>query len=131
MTEPLTITPAQHAELTARAKGTVRIFQVDGHVYVVRKPGRADWLKYKTDGLSTDVATRARRDELLCRSCLVPFDPAGTVAAERLAFDTLGDEAPAMQDVLSAACVDLAYGEASVREATGFPSPASPDGTPA
>ena len=130
MTEPLAITPAQHAEVVARAKGPVRIFQVGGRVFVVRKPTRADWLKYKTDGLSTNETTRARRDELLCRSCLVPFDPAGTEPSERTAFDALGDDAPAMQDVLSSACVDLAYGEAAVKEATGFPSPASPDGTP-
>lgn len=122
-----TLTPAQEQRLEALrgAHGDVRCYDLGGRRFVLRKPKRAEYLKHKTDSKHPDLSVQARAGEILARMCLVPFDPSGKVEDERKAFDELGEEFPALPDILGVAAVDMAYGPFEVRELKASPSPAS------
>jgi hypothetical protein len=88
----------------------VRAYEMGGRLWFLRRPSRVEWLKYKTDAAHQDAVTRVRAGELLARACLVPSAAGRTVAQERDAFDALGEEFPALPDLLGMMAVTLAAG---------------------
>ena len=121
------LTDAESARLDAlkSAHGDARCYDLGGRRFVIRKPKRAEFLKHKADAKHPDVNVQTCAAEKLARTCLVPFDPAGKVEDERAAFDALGEEFPALPDILGLAAVDMAYGPFEVRELKASPSLAS------
>jgi len=111
-----TLTVAEHQSLTARYGANVKVWDLNGRRFAVRAPKRAEWQAYKCDQQSGDPTTKADAQVLLARAVLVPVDPDGSVDAERKAFDALGDEYPALLDLLGALADSLGAGPLGVRE---------------
>lgn len=109
---------ARASELRARAVAIygerIRVVELGGRPWVLSAPKgptfRALWQSFKCDQSSNDPTTRVDAPVKLAKALLVPFDPAGTVKGEREAFDALGDEFPALLDLLGEAAGDLAFG---------------------
>ena len=117
-----TLTEAEHASLTGRFGAGWKAWELGGRRYALKKPSRALWQAYKCDQLSSDPTTKADAGVTLARACLVPIDPTGSVEAERAAFDALGEESPALLDLLAALTENLAAGPLAVREVKPPPS---------
>lgn len=117
-----TLTEAEHQSLTGRFGASWKAWELGGRRYALRKPSRAQWQAYKCDQLSPDPTTKADAGVTLARGCLVPIDPAGSVEAERAAFDAMGEESPALLDLLAALTENLAAGPLAVREVKPPPS---------
>lgn len=111
-----TLTPDEHASLTGRFGAGWLAFERNGHRWVLKKPTRAQWQAYKCDQLSPDPTTKADAKVTLARMVVVPFDPNGSVEAERAAFDALAEECPALVDEFGEAAWGLGYGPLAVRE---------------
>lgn len=118
----LTVAESERLEALRSSHGDVRCYDIGGRRFVIRKPKRAEFLKHKADSKHPDVNVQTCAAEKLARMCLVPFDPAGKVEEERSAFDALGEEFPALPDILGLAAVDMAYGPFEVRELKASPS---------
>lgn len=116
------LTDAEHQSLTARYGASVRVWELNNRRFALRKPRRAEWQAYKCDAASTDPTTKADAQVQLARTVLVPVDPSGSVDAERIAFDVLGEEYPALLDLLGALAENLAAGPFAVREVKQPPS---------
>lgn len=121
----LTVAEAERLEALRSAHGDVRCYDLGGRRWVIRKPKRAEYQKHKADTKHPDVNVQGRAAENLARMCLVPFEVGGKVEDERAAFDQLGEDYPALPDVLGLAAVDMAYGPFEVRELKASPSLAS------
>ncbi len=121
----LTVAESERLDALKSAHGDVRCYDLGGRRFVIRKPKRAEYQKHKADAKHPDVNVQGRAAENLARMCLIPFDPGGKVEDERAAFDQLGEEYPALPDVLGLAAVDMAYGPFEVRELKASPSLAS------
>ena len=117
-----TLTEAEHASLVSRLGSAWHVFERDGHRWVLKKPTRAQWQSYKCDSLSADPTTKADAKVALARAVVVPFDPSGSVEAERLAFDALAEDCPAMADELGEVAWALGFGPLAVREVKRPPS---------
>lgn len=123
---------AEATELLLAARKTyrdVRAYEMGGRLWFLRRPSRLEWLKYKTDAAHQDAVTRVRAGELLARACLVPAAPGRTVAQERDAFDALGEEYPALPDLLGMMAVTLAAGPHGAVEKKPLSSGASQSAT--
>jgi len=118
------------ADLVKRHGEKIRVFEMAGRRWVLRCPKRAEWLECKVAKASPDINTAVMATTMLARRCLAPYDPAGTVAAEREAFDKLCDEYPAVGDILGAAVEALALGPLDVRGVRVAPSSPLPVATP-
>ena len=112
-----------------KAHRDVRAYEMGGRLWFLRRPSRVEWLKYKTDSAHQDAVTRVRAGELLARACLVPARAGGTVAQEREAFDALGEEFPAVPDLLGMMAVTLAAGPHGAAEKKPRSSGASQSAT--
>lgn len=125
------LTPIEAARLDAlkAAHGDARAYHVGGRRWFLRKPRRVEWLKFKTDTNHTDPVTRVRAGEMLARACLAPLDAAGSVDAERTAFDAMGEDCPALPDMLGMLAVQLAAGPHQVTEGKPPSSSAPPSAT--
>lgn len=121
----LTAAEAERIEALRSAHGDVRCYDLGGRRWVIRKPKRSEYQKHKADTKHPDVNVQGRAAENLARMCLVPFEAGGKVEDERAAFDQLGEDYPALPDVLGLAAVDMAYGPFEVRELKASPSLAS------
>lgn len=121
----LTVAEAERIEALRSAHGDVRCYDLGGRRWVIRKPKRAEYQKHKADTKHPDVNVQGRAAENLARMCLVPFEAGGKAEDERAAFDQLGEDYPALPDVLGLAAVDMAYGPFEVRELKASPSLAS------
>lgn len=117
-----TLTEAEHASLTGRFGAGWKAWELGGRRYALKKPSRALWQAYKCDQISPDPTTKADAGVTLARACLVPIDPTGSVEAERAAFDAMGEESPALLDLLAALADQLAVGPLAVRELKPPPS---------
>ena len=117
-----TLTAEEQQSVAARWGASARVWDIGGRRWVIRKASRPQWQAYKCDALSPDPTTKADANVTLARSLLVPFDPAGTVEKEREAFDAMGDEHPALLDLLGAVAEGLAVGPLAVREVKPPPS---------
>ena len=117
-----TLTADEAASVASRYGASAKVWDVGGRRWVLKKPGRPQWQAYKCDAQSPDPTTKADANVTLARSLLVPFDPAGTVEKEREAFDAMGDEHPALLDLLGAVAEGLAVGPLAVREVKPPPS---------
>ena len=117
-----TLTPEEAQSVAARYGSAAKVWEVGGRRWVLRKPSRPQWQAYKCDQQSADPATRADAQVALARSVIAPFDPAGTVEREREAFDAMGEEYPALLDLLGVLADQLAAGPLAVREIKPPPS---------
>lgn len=113
------------AEALRLAHGDIRVLQVGDHLWCVRKPKRAEFLRFKVEQKHADMSVQVQAGEKLARACLVPFDAAVKVEDERLAFDQLGEDYPACPELLAQAVVGMAYGPFEFRVRKVSPSPAS------
>ena len=116
------LTADEAASLAARYGASAKAWDVGGRRWALKKPSRAQWQAYKCDQQSADPTTKADANVALARAVVVPFDPAGTVEKEREAFDAMGDEHPALLDLLGAVAEGLAVGPLAVREVKPPPS---------
>jgi hypothetical protein len=116
------LTEAELASLTGRYGASWKAWELGGRRYAVRKPTRAQWQSYKCDQLSPDLTTKADAGVTLARGCLVPIDPSGSVEDERKAFDAMGEESPALLDLLAVLTENLAAGPLAAREVKPPPS---------
>lgn len=112
-----------------KAHRDVRAYEMGGRLWFLRRPTRVEWLKYKTDRDHQDAVTRVRAAELLARAVLVPTAPGRTVAQERDAFDALGEEYPALPDLLGMMALGLAAGPHGAVEKKPLSSGASQSAT--
>jgi len=117
-----TLTDAEHQSLAARYGASVRVWELNGRRFALRKPKRGEWQAHKCDAGSADPTTKADAQVQLARTVLVPIDPSGSVDVERAAFDALGEEYPALLDLLGALAEGLAAGPLAVREVKPPPS---------
>ncbi len=121
---------AEWAALVARCGERIRVVEAAGRRWVLRAPKRPEWIEAKAAKASPDVTTSVQATVVLARRCLMPFDAAGTVQAEREAFDAMCDEYPALGDLFGMAVEALAMGPLPVRGVQGArPSP-PPAATP-
>ena len=118
------LTEAEHASLVSRFGPSWHVFERDGHRWVLKKPSRPQWQAYKCDANSADPTTKADAKVALARMTLVPFDPSGSVEAERAAFDAMAEDCPAMADEFGEVAWALGFGPLAVREVK--PPPSSP-----
>jgi len=117
-----TLSETELASLTGRFGAGWKAWELNGRRWAIKKPSRPQWQAYKCDSLSPDPTTKADAGVTLARGCLVPIDPAGSIEAERLAFDALGEECPALLDLLATLTENLAAGPLAVREIKPPPS---------
>lgn len=118
--------PAEEwAALVARCGKRIRVVEAAGRRWVLRAPKRPEWIEAKAAKASPDVTTAVQASPMLARRCLLPYDPAGSVQAEREAFDAMCDEYPAMGDLFGIAVEALAMGPLPVRGVRGQ-TPLSP-----
>jgi hypothetical protein len=126
----------------ARAKAVaihgerVAVYELGGRFWCVAVPARtfrAQWQRYKAAQISPDPTTKADAGVQLARAMLVPHDaPATTdaVKAERAAFDAMGEEFPALLDVLASGAEALGFGPLPMRGARPPSSSGPGDATP-
>lgn len=117
-----TLTADEAASLASRYGASAKAWDIGGRRWVLKKPTRAQWQAYKCDQQSADPTTKADANVALARAVVVPFAPDGTVEKEREAFDAMGDEHPALLDLLGAVAEGLAVGPLAVREVKPPPS---------
>lgn len=103
------------ASLVSRHGKDVTAYDAGGRRWAFKKPTRAQWQAYKCDQQSPSPTTKADAGVALARACVVPFDPAGTVAAEREAFDALGEDYPALLDLFASLVEASAIGPLPIR----------------
>lgn len=121
--QPEAVLTADEAQsIAARYGATAKVWELGGRRWVLKKPSRALWQAYKCDAQSMDPTTKADAGVTLARACVVPFDAAGSIDAERIAFDAMGEDAPALLDLLAALAEQLAAGPLAVREVKPPPS---------
>lgn len=125
-----TLTADEAQSIASRYGASAKAWDVGGRRWVLKKASRAQWQAYKCDQQSPDPTTKADANVALARAVIVPFDPAGTVDKEREAFDALGEEYPALLDLLGAVAEGLAVGPLAVREVKPPPSTPSVSKTP-
>jgi hypothetical protein len=116
------LTAEEAASVASRYGASAKVWDVGGRRWVLKKPGRAQWQAFKCDAQSPDPTTKADANVTLARSLLVPFAPDGSVEKEREAFDAMGEEYPALLDLLGAVAEGLAVGPLAVRELKPLPS---------
>lgn len=116
------LTAEEAASVASRYGASAKVWDVGGRRWVLKKPGRAQWQAFKCDAQSVDPTTKADANVTLARSLLVPFAPDGSVEKEREAFDAMGEEYPALLDLLGAVAEGLAVGPLAVRELKPLPS---------
>ena len=117
-----TLTPEEAQSVASRFGAGAKVWEIGGRRWVLRKPTRPQWQAYKCDTLSADPTTKADAGVTLARALLGPFDPSGTVDAERAAFDAMGEEYPGHLDLLGALAEGAAYGPLVPRELKPRPS---------
>ena len=61
-------------------------------------------------------------EQIVVGQAPLPIDPAGGIEGERAAFDAMGEESPALLDLLAALADQLAVGPLAVRELKPPPS---------
>jgi hypothetical protein len=122
------LTPEEHASLTSRYGDKATAYEAGGRRWVFRRPSRAQWRAYKCDQNSMDPTTKADAGVALARGCLAPFDPKGTVEAERAAFDALGEDYPGLLDLFASIVEASAIGPLPFR---GVKPPSSSPGVAA
>jgi hypothetical protein len=114
----------------------VAVLELGGRVWclaVPRQGFRALWQRYKAAQSSPDPTTKADAAVQLARALLVPAGRAATsdsVKGEREAFDALGEDYPALLDLLGEAAEALALGPLPIRAASPPTSGAQPGATP-
>lgn len=118
------------ASLTSRFGAGWKVWELNGRRWCLRKPRRPEWQAFKCDSGSPDPTTRADASVALARAILVPIDPGGTVEAERTAFDAMGEEYPALLDILGAAAEAAGAGPLVLREVKPPASSQPPAATP-
>lgn len=116
--------------LVARAGRNIRVLDACDRRWVLRAPKRPEWIEAKAAKASPDPTTSVMATVMLARRCLVPFDPAGDVKAEREAFDAMCDEYPALGDLFGLAVEALAMGPLPLRGVSAAPSSPLPAATP-
>lgn len=116
------LTPDEHSAILSRFGASVKVWDIGGRRWVLRKPSRAQWQAYKCDALSADPTTKADATVQLARGLLAPFDPTGSVESERASFDALGEEYPALLDLFGALAEQMGAGPLAVREVKPPPS---------
>lgn len=126
----------------ARAKAAtihgdrIAVLELGGRVWCIAVPRtgfRALWQRFKAMQGSADPTTKADAGVALARAMLVPLDaPAdpAAVKALRLDFDAMGDEYPALLDVLGDTAEALALGPLPIRAASPGSSSSSDGATP-
>ncbi len=124
--EEIELTPEEHASLVSRYGKDVTTCEVDGRRWAFKKPSRAQWRAYKCDRQSVEPNTKADAGVALARACVVPFDPNGTVTAEREAFDAIGEEYPGALDLFASLVEASAVGPLNYRGVKP-PKPSKPD----
>lgn len=116
------LTAEEQTSVATRYGASAKVWEINGRRWVMKKPSRPQWQAFKCDGISPDPTTKADAGVTLARGLLVPFDPAGSVEAERAAFDAMGEEYPALLDLFGALAEQLAVGPLAVREVKPPPS---------
>ena len=116
------LTAEEAAAVASRYGASAKVWDIGGRRWVIRKPSRPQWQAYKCDQQSADPTTKADAQVALARACIAPFDPSGSVDAERAAFDAMGEEYPALLDLFGALADQLAAGPLVVREVKPPPS---------
>lgn len=126
----------------ARAKAVelhgdrVAVLELGGRVWCVAVPRsgfRALWQRYKAQQQSPDPTTKADAGVQLARAMLVPADAPATPEAVKVlreAFDAMGDESPALLDILGEAAEALALGPLPIRAASPGSSSSPGGATP-
>jgi len=123
----------EHQERLARVRegvvgrygDRVAVLELGGRVWALAVPRgaiRKLWQVFKIESQSPDPTTKADAGVRLARALLVPADPQGKVADERAAFDDLGEDSPALLDLLAETAEALAHGPLPIRVA---PPPSS------
>ena len=114
----------------ARAKAAsihgdrVAVVELGGRVWCLAVPRsgfRALWQRYKAAQASSDPTTKADAGVQLARALLVPVDAPPSpdqVKALRADFDAMGDEYPALLDLLGETAEAMALGPLPIRAAS-------------
>lgn len=114
----------------------VAVLELGGRVWclaVPRQGFRAMWQRFKAMQASPDPTTKADAGVQLARAMLVPVDAPPTDAAKkalRADFDAMGDEAPALLDILGETAEALALGPLPIRVASPGSSSSPGGATP-
>lgn len=116
----------EHRSLTARFGDRFAVYEAGGRRWVFTRPTRAQWRAYKCAQQSPDPTTKADAGVELARMCLAPLDATTPIASEREAFDTLGEESPALLDLFATIVEASALGPLPFRGVK--PPPASSKG---
>ena len=119
--------------VVARYGDRVAVLELGGHTWALAVPKgtmRKLWQVYKIESQSPDPTTKADAGVRLARALLVPPDAQGKVADEREAFDSLGEDSPALLDILADAAEALAHGPLPIRVAPPPSSSTPRDATP-
>jgi hypothetical protein len=116
------LTAEEVQSVASRYGASAKVWEINGRRWVVPKPTRPQWQAYKCDLNSADPTTKADASVALARSVIRPFATDGTVEKEREAFDTLGEEYPALLDLLGALADQAGAGPLVVRELKLRPS---------
>lgn len=113
----------------------IAVLELGGRVWclaVPRQNFRALWQRFKAQQNSPDPTTKADAGVQLARAMLVPVDAPATpdaVKSLRLDFDAMGEEFPALLDVLGETAEALALGPLPIRAASPGSSSSSDGAT--
>ena len=117
-----TLTADEAQSIASRYRASAKVWEIGGRRWVIPKPSRPQWQAYKCDLNSTDPTTKADAAVALARSVIRPFAADGTIEKEREAFDAMGEEYPALLDLLGALADQAGAGPLVVRELKPRPS---------
>lgn len=118
----------------ARYGDRVAVLECGGRVWCLAAPRggafRALWQRFKVQRASPDPTTAADAGVQLARAMLAPIVDGDTEKALREAFDAMGEESPALLDLLGETAEGLALGPLPIRAAPPPSSSAAGDATP-
>lgn len=109
----------------------VAVLECGGRVWCLAAPRggafRALWQRFKVQKASPDPTTAADAGVQLARAMLAPVGDGEDEKSLRAAFDAMGEDAPALLDLLGETAEGLALGPLPIRAAAP-PSSSSADG---
>jgi hypothetical protein len=132
VSEPINL-DALRAQAESIHGDRIAVLELGGRVWCVAVPRsgfRGLWQRFKTQQNSPDPTTKADAAVQLARAMLVPVAAPSTDDARkalRADFDAMGEEFPALLDVLGETAEALALGPLPIRAASP-PSSSSADG---
>lgn len=121
------------ARAVTRYGDRVAVLECGGRVWCLAAPRatfRALWQRFKVQKASPDPTTAADAGVQLARAMLAPIVEGEAEKDIRAAFDAMGEESPALLDLLGETAEGLALGPLPIRAAPPPSSSSAGDATP-